>query len=89
MENEELGTGDIEKCIDLAAKNIALGLLIAKDGVNESDIAHLPVAFENLKELVAFIASKPNLADEVKDLDALEGLSLLKKCYESYKEIKG
>lgn len=89
MEKEELGTKEIEKCIEIASKNIALGLLIAKDGVNEADMVHLPAAFENLKELVAFVASKPQVAAEIKDLDALEGLSILKKCYESYKEIKG
>lgn len=86
---EKVGTENLEKCLDLASKNIVLGLKIAKDGVNESDLMYLPEAFENVKELVAFVASKPQIADEVKDLDVAEGIALLKKAYDEYKEVKG
>lgn len=85
---EKKGIEDLSKCIELASKNIALGIEIAKDGIDASDIKFAPQAFENVKELVEFIASKPELAAEIKDLDPMEGLALLQKGYESYKEIK-
>lgn len=87
MSEVKHGTEDLNKAIELASKNVILGLEIAKDGVNEADLIHLPQAFENIKELIGFIASKPNLAEEIKDLDVLEGLALVKKCYDEYKKI--
>jgi hypothetical protein len=84
----EQGINDLEKVIELASKNILLGLEIAKNGVNEADLISLPVAFENVKELVSFIASKPNLGEEIKDIDVMEGIALVKKAYDAYKEIK-
>ncbi len=84
---DKIGTDDLEKCISLGSKNIALGLEIAKDGVNAEDLVHLPRAFDNLKELVAFVASKPHLAEEIKDLDVLEGINLVKKGYDEYKKL--
>lgn len=86
--SEKLGTESIEKAMDLASKNIALGIKIGKDGVNEADIAHLPEAFANIKELVEFVASKPSLAAEFKDIDLSEGVKLLQKAYDEYKEVK-
>jgi len=83
----EIKTENLEKVIELASKNILLGLEIAKDGVNEGDLVSLPVAFENIKELVAFVASKPNLSEEIKDIDVMEGIALLKKAYDEYKKI--
>lgn len=80
-------TENLEKVIELASKNILLGLEIAKDGVNEGDLVSLPIAFENIKELVAFVASKPNLSEEIQDIDVLEGIALLKKAYDEYKKI--
>lgn len=85
---EKKGIEGIEKCLDLASKNVALGFKIAKDGVGADDIVHLPQVFENVKELVAFIAEKPEIADEIKDLDAAEGIQILQKIYEEYKEVK-
>lgn len=87
MEKEEIGINDLGKVIQLGSKNIILGLEIAKGGVNGEDIVHLPQAFENIKELVSFIASKPNLAEEIKDLDVLEGIALIKQGYDEYKKI--
>lgn len=84
----EQGINDLEKVIELASKNILLGLEIAKDGVNESDLISLPAVFENVKELVSFIASKPNLGEEIRDIDVMEGIALVKKAYDAYKEIK-
>lgn len=85
---EKIGTESLEKCMELGTKNIILGLEIAKGGINEEDIVHLPAAFKNIQELVAFIAEKPELAQEIKDLDVMEGLALVKKGYDSYKQIK-
>jgi len=84
----EQGISDLSKVIELASKNILLGLEIAKDGVNEADLISLPAAFENIKELVSFVASKPNLAEEIKDIDMMEGIALIKKAYDAFKEIK-
>jgi hypothetical protein len=86
-EKVEQGIEDCKKVIELASKNITLGLEIAKDGVNEGDLISLPAAFENIKELVAFIASKPNLGAEIKDLDVMEGIALVKEIYDEYKQI--
>lgn len=85
---EKLGTDAIEKCMELAAKNIVLGAKIAKDGVNANDIVLAPQAFENIKELVEFIASKPEVLAQIKDVDPMEGLALLKKGYDLYVEVK-
>lgn len=87
MSEVKVGTEDLSKVIELASKNILLGLEIAKDGVNAEDVVHFPTAFENIKELVAFVASKPNLAEELKDIDVLEGIALIKKGYDEYKKI--
>jgi len=86
-EKVEQGIEDCKKVIELASKNITLGLEIAKDGVNEGDLISLPAAFENIKELVAFIASKPNLGQEIKDIDVMEGIALVKQVYDEYKQI--
>jgi len=86
-EAKEQGIEDCKKVIELASKNIVLGLEIAKDGVNEADLISLPAAFENIKELVAFIASKPNLGEEIKDIDVMEGIALVKAAYDEYKKI--
>ena len=86
-EKKEQGIEDCKKVIELASKNITLGLEIAKDGVNEGDLISLPAAFENIKELVAFIASKPNLGEEIKDIDVMEGIALVKQVYDEYKKI--
>jgi len=86
-EKVEHGIEDCKKVIELASKNIKLGIEIAKDGVNEADLISLPAAFENIKELIAFIASKPNLGEEIKDLDVLEGIAIVKAIYDEYKVI--
>lgn len=85
---EKVGIEGLEKCIEIAAKNIKLGIEIAKDGLDASDMSHAPEAFANIKELVEFIASKPELAAEIKDLDPMEGFALLQKGYEAYKSVK-
>jgi len=88
MEQDKIGISDLCVCIELAAKNIILGIEIGKDGVNASDIIHVPKLVENIKELVEFIASKPELGKEIKDLDPMEGIALIQKAYSAYKEIK-
>lgn len=85
---EKKGTEALEKCLDLASKNIVLGIKIAEGGVDEKDLIHLPQVFANVQELVAFVASKPELAAEIKDLDPMEGILLLQKSYEKFKEVK-
>lgn len=85
---EKKGTEALEKCIEIATKNIILGIEIGKDGINEADLKYVPQVFENVKELIEFISSKPELAAEIKDLDALEGFALIQKSYDSYKKVK-
>lgn len=87
-ETEKKGTESLEKCIALATKNIVLGIEIGKGGVNAEDLKHVPQVFENVKELIEFISSKPELAAEIKDLDPMEGFVLIQKAYESYKVVK-
>ncbi|GEM_PF-6958095 len=85
---ETYGTEGLEKVIDLGFKNVVLGIEIAKDGLNEADLLKAPQVFENIKELVEFISSKPKLKEEIKDLDVMEGLKLVQKSYENYKALK-
>jgi hypothetical protein len=82
------GIDSLELCFDLAAKNIVLGAKIAKDGVGVEDMIHAQEAFNNIQELVKFIASKPDLAEEIKNLDIAEGFILLQKGYAKFKEVK-
>lgn len=89
MTNEvDPGIDSIEQLIDLAGKNIVLGSKIAKDGVGIEDMIYAQEAFKNIQELVAFIAAKPDLADEIKDIDLNEGFALLQKVYKEYNEVK-
>jgi hypothetical protein len=83
----KIGIEDLEKSIELAAKNVILGIEIGKDGINEGDLVHVPALFENVKELIEFISSKPNLGEEIKDLDPMEGFQLVKKAYDAYKQV--
>lgn len=85
---EKKGIENLSKCIDIATKNILLGIEIGKDGINEADMAKVPQVFENVKELIEFIASNPELAAEIKDIDPMEGFALIQKSYESYKKVK-
>ncbi len=84
----KVGTESIEKCLELGAKNFALGLKIAEGGLNKDDIIYATEAFNNIKELVEFIASKPEVVAEFKDIDPIEGLALLKKVYDLYVAVK-
>lgn len=88
VKEEKKGVEALSKCIELATKNIILGIEIGKDGLNEADLKHVPQVFENVKELIEFIASKPELVAEIKDLDPMEGFVLIQKAYESYKTVK-
>lgn len=85
---EKKGIEGLEKCVELAAKNLILGIEIGKGGLNQDDLKHVPQIFENVKELIEFIASKPELAAEIKDLDPMEGFVLIQKAYETYKSVK-
>lgn len=88
IEGEKKGIEGLEKCMDIAAKNIALGIKIGKDGINSEDLVHVPELFKNIQELVEFIAAKPELAAEIKDIDAEEGFALLMKAYKSWQSVK-
>jgi hypothetical protein len=84
---EKVGIEGLEKCIELGAKNIVLGIKIGEGGLDASDIQYAPEAFKNIQELVAFIASKPELAAQIKDLDAAEGMLLLQDAYKAYQAV--
>jgi hypothetical protein len=88
VSEEKIGIEGIEKCIDLGVKNAILGIEIADDGINLDDIKHGPALFNNIKELVEFVASKPELAKEFADIDPAEGFALLQKSWASYQAIK-
>ena len=83
-----VGIEGLEKCIELAVKNVKLGIEIGKDGVNWEDLKHGAEVFNNLKEIVEFVSSKPELAQEIKDVDPMEGFALIQKAYKAYQEIK-
>lgn len=83
-----VGIESIEKCFELAAKNIILGSKISKDGVGVEDMVFAKEAFDNIKELVEFVASKPDILEEIKDIDFAEGFSLIQKAYAKYQEVK-
>jgi hypothetical protein len=82
--SEQIGIEGIEKCMDLGVKNALLGIEIAKGGINLDDVQHGPALFNNIKELVLFVSSKPELAKEFSDIDPAEGFKLLQKVYASY-----
>jgi aldehyde:ferredoxin oxidoreductase len=83
----KVGTEDIEKVLELAVKNIKLGQKVAEGGVNAADLAHAGELVSNVKELVEFIASKPNIAEEIKDIDFAEAVALAQKAYDGFKEV--
>lgn len=74
---EKVGIEDVKKAIRLAGKNIDVGIEIAKDGLNKEDLKYAPIVMANIKELVAFIASKPEVVEQIKDIDLVEGYELL------------
>lgn len=76
-EEVKLGVEDVKTCLKLAAKNIDVGIEIAKDGVNKDDLKYAPFVLANIKELVAFIAAKPEVVAQIKDIDLVEGYELL------------
>ena len=88
MSEEKKGIEDLSKCIELAVKNVSLGKEIAKDGVGWEDVKHAAQVFANVKELVEFVQSKPELAAEIKDIDPSEGFALVQKIYAAYNEVK-
>lgn len=86
--SEKLGIDGLEKCIELGAKNYLFGKKVAEGGVNWDDLAHAQEAIANIKELVEFVQSKPKLLEEIKDVDPMEGFSLIQKVYAAYNEVK-
>ena len=88
MEVEKKGTEGTKKALHLVFKNVAFGLEVKEGGLNLEDLSKAPELFENLKELIEFVASKPDLLAEIKDLDVAEGIELLKVIYDEYKALK-
>lgn len=77
MSEQKYGIEDLQKCLVIAGKNIDVGLEIAKDGITKEDLKYAPNVMANIKELVAFIASKPQIVEQIKDIDLIEGYELL------------
>ncbi len=86
---EGQGIEDLKKCIQLAGKNIKLGMEIAEGGLDSSDLQYAAAAFSNIKDLIEFISEKPDLLAEIKDIDAAEGFALIQEAYKAFNEIKG
>lgn len=87
IDSESLGTDSIEVAIKLLVKNAKLGVKIAEGGVDASDVKYAAEAFANIQEIIAFIGSKPEIVEQFKDIDISEGILLLQKIYEGYKEV--
>jgi len=83
-----LGIENLEKCIDLSVKNYKFGKKVADGGINWDDLAHAEEAIANIKEIVEFVQSKPDLLAEIKDVDPMEGFKLIQKAYAAYNEVK-
>jgi hypothetical protein len=88
MSEEKVGIEGVEKVIDLATKNVILGIEISKEGLTLDDLKYGPEIFKNLQELVEFVQSKPELGKELKDIDPMEGFALIQKAYSAYNSIK-
>lgn len=88
MEEQNVGIDGLKKCIYLGVKNFILGAKVAKEGVNAEDLQNVPELIQNVQELIAFVKSKPQLGDELKDIDPAEAFALIQECYNAYKEIK-
>lgn len=86
-EESKHGVESLKKAMSLLAKNLVLGIEIGKGGLDASDVQHAPKVFENLKEIILFVSSKPELVDEIKDLDVSEGFELVAKAWEEAKKV--
>jgi hypothetical protein len=87
MSEEKKGIEGLKKVMGLLVKNIKLGEEISKDGLKPDDLQYADDVVANAKEIIEFIASKPELAEEVKDIDFMEGVELAKAAYEGFKEV--
>lgn len=84
---EKLGIEDLKVCLHIGAKNIDVGLEIAKDGINKEDLKYAPIVMANIKELIAFIASKPHVVEQIKDIDLMEGYELLLQAIQEARDV--
>lgn len=87
--SEVRGTQDIEKLGEIVAKGFVVGKKVWADKeVSLKDLVHAPEAIEFIKELVEFVASKPELVQEVKDISVTEFVALVAKGDELVKKVE-
>lgn len=87
--SEIKGTQDTQKLLEILAKGFVVGKKVWSDKeVNLKDIQHAPDAVEFVKEMIEFIASKPEIADEAKDISVVEVLALIAKTDELVKKVE-
>lgn len=85
---EAVGIDASKKSIELALAATLLGIKIAEDGIKFDDVKHLPEFATVAKGIYDFVASKPDLVGEMKDLDAAEIMELFSKGLDAYKQVK-
>lgn len=86
MSEEKKGIESLKKLSHLIIKNIKLGVEIGKDGLNKEDIIFVKEISENVKEIVLFMQSSPDIISEFKDIDLLEGFELGQEIYQEVKK---
>ena len=85
----EKGTEGLEKILEFVAKAAIIGKKVWEDKeVNFKDIEHAPELFDLVKDIYAFIQSKPELGAEVKDISVVEILNLIAKGDSLVKEVE-
>lgn len=84
----EVGIEKSLKAMDLASDIVSVGIKVGKGGVDITDLQYAEEAFGAVKALVVFVAEKPEIVAEIKNLNAMEGFALLQKAYGEYLEVK-
>lgn len=83
------GTEGLEKIIELVVKAVIIGKHVYADKeVNAEDIKYGNDLFALIKEVYEFVQSKPELAEEIKDIDMLEVVKLIQAGMAEVKKVE-
>ncbi len=87
MEAEKKGLELIKKVVSVVVRDIKLGKTIAKDGIDASDVVHIPALIESVKDIIELLGQKDDIVAEAKDIDASEVGILLMTAWSAIQEV--
>jgi hypothetical protein len=89
MQNAEVEKQDVDKIKKIMTEVdaiIELGIKIGQDGVNKSDLAHVPAVIEKVKALIELAPHFEEAKAEFKDIDANEVGELLIHAWSEFQD---